>query len=181
MSKPGEVFLEALRVAASCQAEVLLLASTGMIAARMGVFDAGTRSKIARFHFAFLNPCICLQLNQYYSVERLYQWGWMVFCISLLHNLLGALLGWLGGHILGFGAERRSLLVLTTAFGNVGALPFVLIVPIVLNWSITKPDPQAHARGLGVIGLYLLGWFLTFFTFGISYVSRLSARLAPSL
>ena len=172
------IFLEALRVAASCQAEVLLLASTGMIAAHMGVFDAVTRSKIAKFHFAFLNPCICLQLNQYYSVERLQQWGWMVFFVSLLHVLLGALLGWIGGRALGFGVEKRSLLVLTTAFGNVGALPFVLIVPIVLNWSVTKVNPQAHETGLGVIGLYLLGWFLTFFTCGIAFVTRLSQRLA---
>ena len=180
MPDMGAIFLEALRVAASCQAEVLLLASTGMIAAHMGIFDAATRSKIAKFHFAFLNPCICLQLNQYYSVERLAQWGWMVFCVSLLHVVLGALLGWIGGRALGFDTEKRSLLVLTTAFGNVGALPFVLIVPIVLNWSVTKASPAAHETGLGVIGLYLLGWFLTFFTCGVAYVNRLSRSLCAT-
>ena len=122
------IFLESIRVATACQAEVLILAGTGIIAGAMGVLDAGHRAAIARFHFLFLNPCICLQLNQYYSVERLRHWGGAVIILSVLHVAFGGAIGWFGGRILGFRSPRRELLILTTAFGNVGALPFVLIV-----------------------------------------------------
>ena len=46
-------------------------------------------------------------------------------------------------------SERRVLLVLTTAYGNCGALPFVLILPIVKNWYITRDDPESLETGLG--------------------------------
>ena len=41
----------------------------------------------------------------------------------------------------------------TTAFGNCGALPFVLLLPIVRQWPVTRDDPKAQETGLAAIGV----------------------------
>jgi len=132
---------------------------------------------LSRFHIKFLNKCIILQLNQFYSAERLLAW-FPVIIVALMHLALGAALGWLGGRRLK--SPRRELLILTTAFGNCGALPFVLIMPIISNWSVTRATPDAAVEtGFGVIGLYLGTWFVVFFTAGKRYVAHM-ARMTTS-
>ena len=81
--------------------------------------------------------------------------------------------------------SRRELLLLTTAFGNCGALPFVLVLPIVRAWPVTRDDPTAHETGLAVIGLYVLVWFVVFFSAGTAYCKRIRSastqqRAAPT-
>lgn len=146
-----DLFLESLAVAARCQATVGLLTGTGAAAAAFGVLDTATVRGLSKFHLKFLNKCIIFQLNQFYSVERLVLWS-CVPIVAIMHLALGAALGWLGGRLLR--SPRRELLVLTTTFGNCGALPFVLIIPIIRNWSVTRDAPdEALETGFGVIGL----------------------------
>jgi len=166
------LFLESLMVAGKCQAQVALLTGTGAAAACLNILDRATVKSLSRFHLTFLNKCIILQLNQYYSLERLIRWA-PVILVALLHIFLGAALGALGGRFVK--SPRKELLVLMTAFGNCGALPFVLILPVVRNWKSTRDDPFALQTGFGVIGLYLGTWFCVFFSFGKAYAARIGS------
>ena len=122
-----------------------------------------------------LQSSLILSLNQSFTLERLLRWS-PVLLMALVHILIGAGLGMLAGRVLRLASPRRELLVLTTAYGNCGALPFVLVLPIVQQWPVTRDDPRAHETGLAVIGLYLVVWFCAFFSAGTWYAARIGAR-----
>ena len=167
------LFVEALSVAAKCQAEVAIIAGTGIAAAAWGILEGSTLKSLSKFHLTFLQPALILQLSRFYSLDKIVAWG-AVSLLCWVHIAIGAALGWCGATLCRFRAERRVLLVLTTAYGNCGALPFVLILPIVKNWYITRDDPESLETGLGVIGLYLAGWFTSFFTVGTALARQVT-------
>ena len=169
------LFVEALSVAARCQAEVAIIAGTGIAASAWGILESSTLKSLSKFHLTFLQPALVLQLSRFYSFDKIVAWG-AASLLCWVHIAIGAALGWCGATLFRFRAERRVLLVLTTAYGNCGALPFVLILPIVKNWSITRDDPESLETGLGVIGLYLAGWFTSFFTVGTALARQVTPR-----
>jgi predicted permease len=170
------LFFESLGVAASCQAEVGLICGAGIAAAKKGLLTPAVLSSLSRFHLLVLNPCIILQLFAYYSLERLRRW-WPVALLALAHILLGFALGWICACRLP--SPRRELMSLIVAFGNCGSLPFVLVLPIVSRWSLTRDRPEALETGLGTIGIYLGVWMITFFSLGKAWVRRI-AKVASS-
>ena len=171
------ILLTALGVAAKAQAEVILIMSAGIAASAYGLLGPANISNAAKLYLVVLQPCLMFSLTRSFSLERLASF-WPVLVISLVHIALGAVLGWLVSRALRLPSPRRELLLLTTAFGNCGALPFVLVLPIVRAWPVTRDDPTAHETGLAVIGLYVLVWFVVFFSAGTAYCKRI--RSAPT-
>ena len=166
------LFVEAICVAAAAQATVGVIAGIGIAASASGVLVGDTMKTLSQFHLLFLQPCVILQLSRYYSLERVASWG-STTLLSWVHIALGGVLGWSAAGLAKLDRERKALLALSTAYGNCGALPFVLILPIVLNWSVTRESETALETGLGVIGLYLTGWFVSFFTIGKAFAERI--------
>jgi predicted permease len=100
---------------------------------------------------------------------------------SLLFLLVGALLGKIAALLLRLRPPHSKMLVLCTTFGNVGALPYVLIPPIVANWSLVANDPEAIGKGFAAISLFALPWGITLFSFGQRYATSLAQRVSPAL
>ena len=119
------ILLTALGVAAKAQAEVILIMSAGIAASAYGLLGPANISNAAKLYLVVLQPCLMFSLTRSFSLERLASF-WPVLVISLVHIALGAVLGWLVSRALRLPSPRRELLLLTTAFGNCGALPFVL-------------------------------------------------------
>lgn len=165
----------AVQVAAKAQAEVMVIFFAGAIAASMGLFTSKNLPLVSKFQLAILQPCLILSLNQSFTLAHLYAWS-PVLVVALIHISLGAALGQLGARLLRVQSPRSELLVLTTAFGNCGALPFVLVLPIVRQWPVTRDDPAAAETGLAVIGLYLFVWFVVFFSVGTHYVGLVGSK-----
>ena len=166
------LMLTALEVAAKAQAEVLVLFGAGAFASATDLLPPTLLPAASKLQLLLLQPCLLLTLNQSFTVARLLAWS-PVLALAAVHIGLGAILGLAAGRLLRLRTPRRELLILTSAFGNVGALPFVLVLPIVRQWPVTRDDPQAHETGLAVIGMYLITWFLMFFTVGVAYCRRI--------
>ena len=171
---------QALVVAAKAQAEVAVLAGTGILAAAYGLLPREHLTAIAKLTLNLLQPALILSLNQNFTWSRLLSWS-PVIAVAVLHILLGALLGAGFGRLLRLTSPRRELLVLTTAFGNGGSLPFIFVLPIVSQWVATRDDPSAYETGMATIGLYLFAWMVSFFSAGTWYAKRILIKPNGSL
>lgn len=171
------MLLEALFVASTCQAQFVLICGTGVLAARQGMLNGATLGQVTRFYLRFLMPCIVLQLNQVFTLERTLRWCPIVF-VAVLHIAAGAVLGRLCAALFRLRSPLTECLTLVTAFGNCGSLPFVLVLPVVTGWSRSAADPDAFGKGMAIIGLYLTAWFVVFFTAGTAYLGTI-APLSP--
>jgi predicted permease len=146
------LMLTALKTAATAQAEVLTIMGAGVAASAYGLLPPTSLRIVAKLCLALLNPFLILSLNQSFSLNGLAKWS-PVIVIAAVHIGLGAALGLVASRLLRLRSPQRELCVLTTAFGNCGALPFVLVLPVVRTWPVTRDDPTAHDTGLAVIGL----------------------------
>ena len=180
------LFLEALEVAAVSLGEVAVICAIGCAAMAYGHLDGYTLRRVSRFMLRLLYPCLMLSLFRSFDADRLARWS-PVLLVAVLHVVGGAALGWLAASAMRLRAPHRQLTVVSSAFGNCAALPFVLAVPVVRNWSVTRDDPDALETAQGVIGLYLGAWCLLFFGFGQRYLqgaaeaARDDARTAAAL
>lgn len=167
--------LDAIGVAAKCQAQFVLICGTGVMAARQGVLNDASLHQFSRLWLTFLNPCIVLQLSQYFTAAHVWAWSpILVACCG--HVAIGAMLGRVGAWALKIQSPMAEALTMTCAFGNCGALPFVLVLPAVTNWKRAQADPGALEKGMCMIGLYLMAWFTLFFSVGVWYIDRLAVR-----
>lgn len=174
------IFVNALETAARCQCEVGLILATGVAAASTSILTPDNLVPLSKFHLNYLMPALILRLHEGFTLARLKAWG-TVSIVAVVHVALGALLGWLGGRVLRLNSQRRRILVLTTAFGNSAAMPFILIAPITLSWSVTRDDPDAQKTAYAAIGLYLAAWFVAFFSAGTAFASSFSSPSALGL
>jgi len=63
-----------------------------------------------------------------------------------------------------------KILILSTTFGNCGALPYVLLPPIVTNWKRVNANPEdALVEGFAVISLFATVWTMALFFIGRPY------------
>ncbi|EOD32190.1 hypothetical protein EMIHUDRAFT_202822 [Emiliania huxleyi CCMP1516] len=153
------LFLEALEVAAVSLGEVAVICAIGCAAMAYGHLDGYTLRRVSRFMLRLLYPCLMLSLFRSFDADRLARWS-PVLLVAVLHVVGGAALGWLAASAMRLRAPHRQLTVVSSAFGNCAALPFVLAVPVVRNWSVTRDDPDALETAQGVIGLYLGAWMI---------------------
>ena len=151
------MLLEALAVASKCQAQFVLICGTGVLGAQQGTLDAATLKNLTRFYLRYLMPCVVLQLNQVFTLERTLEWS-PVILAACAHIALGAALGRGCAWLLGLRTPHKECMTLISAFGNCGSLPFVLVLPVVTGWSRTAADLDAFGKGMALIGLYLTAW-----------------------
>ena len=167
------LIIDALRTAGAAQAEVLTIMGAGIVASHKGLLQPTNLPVVSKLCLSLLQPCLIFSLNQSFTLARVLSWSPVLF-VSCLHMLMGAALGHLASRAMGLRSPRRELITLTTAFGNCGALPFVLLPPIIRSWPVTRDDPSSEETGMAVIGLYLFMWFVVFFSCGIAYASCIS-------
>ena len=106
---------------------------------------------------------------------------WYVASVaSLLTLALGASVGKLSAKLLRLPQPYSQILVLCTTFGNVGALPYVLIPPIVLNWQRVSDDPNALLKGYGIISLYAIVWGLALFGLGPKFIESMRSAVVTA-
>ncbi len=172
----GTLFAQAVAVSVYANVEALLISAAGAFAVHRQVIGPGDLKAIGRMCIKVLFPALSFSFFQTYSAELLLKWS-SAALISGLSLILGALLGLLGGRLLRLPRPYDKMLVLCTTFGNVGALPFVLVPPIVTNWRRVKDDPAAIDKGFSIIPVYAIIWSLALFGAGKPYA--LSMRAAP--
>lgn len=152
----SEVLAEAALLAFYSTAEAVTIVLFGVGARWMGYLDGNINGRLSRFCMRLTNPVLCLSLYSFFSASKLARW-WPVPIVATLHIALGALLGRLAGALLRLQPPHRQILVMSVGFANCGAIPFVLVVPLFLQWSRTKDDPQALGDAFSVSGATACG------------------------
>ncbi|CAE6934022.1 PILS5 [Symbiodinium sp. CCMP2456] len=113
-------------------------------------------------------PVFAFSNFRVYSVEMLGKW-YMACVGSAIVMIIGALMGQLGAFILRLRPPYSKILILSTTFGNCGALPYVLLPPIVSNWKRVNGNPEdALAEGFAVISFATV-WTMALFFLGRPY------------
>ena len=149
--------------------EAAVLQITGAYGSHAGHLDDPTLKRLSRFMMALLYPSLMLSLFESYDVDRLARWS-PILLVALAHVSIGASLGAVSARLLRIPPPLSQFLVVSCAFGNVAALPFVLIVPAVENWSVTRSLAHPKEDALGIVGLYLGCWCICFFGVGLPYL-----------
>ena len=143
---------DSLIVAAQCQAQFVCITAVGAIGAARNILDASALSLLSRIYLRLLLPCLMLGLSTSFSAERLQEWS-PILVVACGHTVLGFGLGRLTALAMRLQSPHTELLVLTTAFGNCGSLPFVLVLPVATNWKAMQDHPGALSEGMAIIGL----------------------------
>lgn len=178
----SSLLLESAQVASFAIGEMVLIAACGALAARLGYLDNETMRPLARAMMRLLFPCVMLSASRSYTADRLSRW-WVVVIVGWVHIAMGAAVGLVGATLLRVRAPRRQMLVLSCAFGNVGALPFVLSGPIVANYGRASAGfASTHVAAdaaHGIVALYTSAWVLAFFTVGQRYAATMAPPAPP--
>ena len=186
-SDSTSLFLEAMRVSGYSSMEFLILVLTGAFACHIGYIDEHCKSKLALLSMRLGFPCITLSMCAQLFNRKVQRWS-VVLLIALLQQIIGGSLGFL------FAAMMRLKPPPPTAgvwlcVANQGAIPLVLVAPVVALWSRANEVPDPAGDAMAVIGLFIMVWCMTFFSIGKMYVStaieprqpRTGRRPGPSL
>ncbi|CAJ1372908.1 unnamed protein product [Effrenium voratum] len=178
------LFAEALLVSVYANVEVLLICCAGIYAVHRGVVPPEGLKILSRLIVEILFPFLAFSNFRAYSWELLGEW-YLAGVGCFLTMVLGALLGKLGTLLLRLEPPYSKIFILSTTFGNVGALPYVLLPNIVSNWKHVSDVPETLYEGYGIISLCALVWNLVLFGLGRPYAlsglaEKESASEAPS-
>ena len=169
-SDSTSLFLEAMRVSGYSSMEFLILVLTGAFACHIGYIDERCKSKLALLSMRLGFPCITFSMYASFSASKVQRWS-VVLLIALLQQIIGGSLGFLFAAMMRLKPPHRQLLVFGCAFANQGAIPFVLVAPVVALWSRANEVPDPAGDAMAVIGLFIMVWCMTFFSIGKMYVS----------
>ena len=175
----SSLFVDAVRVSFYANTEALLITAAGAFAVYRKVLAPDDLKVLGATAIKILFPCLAFSFFQDYSPEMLAKW-YVAFVCSLLSLILGFALGQLGARVLCLPQPYDRMLVLCTTFGNIGALPYVLVPPIAANWALVANDVEAVDKGRSIIQLYALAWSLTLFSLGKPYALAMRETPLPS-
>ena len=157
------LFTEALTVAAHANLSVFLICAVGALAVYLKFLNGEALKRVAGLMIRLLYPMLTFSMFDAYSAERLARWS-PALVVGACHLLLGFALGQLFARLLRLQPQERICLVLTTTFGNCGALPFILSLVVVQRWRRVADTPGALESAYGIIALYASVWILMMFT-----------------
>lgn len=166
------MFWEAIEVSLVSNAQIVCLAAAGSLAVRVGLIDRPKSKDLSRLAVTLLNPALKFSMFPVYSLERIGRWS-PVMAVSIAHTLVGAGMGALASSLCRLGTPHRQLLIMCSALGNVIALPFVLVVPVVSGWRLVRDQPGAAKEAYGIISLYILPVALAAFSIVRQYIETL--------
>lgn len=170
------LFVESVLVALYANTEALLVAGAGVFAVANKIVSGPDLKILARLLVKILFPLFTFSNFRIYSVEKIAAWYVASIC-SILFMAIGALMGWVAGCLFGLRAPYSKMLVLSTTFGNVGALPYVLIPPIVSNWQLVSSQQEENLlKGFAIIALFAGVWGLVLFSAGQRYALSMAPR-----
>lgn len=170
------LFVESVLVALYANTEALLVAGAGVFAVANKIVSGPDLKILARLLVKILFPLFTFSNFRIYSVDKIAAWYVASIC-SILFMAIGALMGWLAGCLFGLRAPYSKMLVLSTTFGNVGALPYVLIPPIVSNWQLVSSQREENLlKGFAIIALFAGVWGLVLFSAGQRYALSMAPK-----
>ena len=115
-----------LFVAARAMGRVLFIIGVGSVAAQSGLLDKPARSTLANFNLNLFFPALYLSVAGHYGAYDLVRYA-PLWIGSLLHILVGYGLALVAARLFHLQPQDRTFLLIMTAFGNCGGLPFVLM------------------------------------------------------
>ena len=115
-----------LFVAARAMGRVLFIIGVGSAAAQSGLLDKPARSCLANFNLNVFFPALYLSVAGHYGASDLVRYAPLMVA-SLLHILVGYGLALVAARLFRLQPQDRTFLLIMTAFGNCGGLPFVLM------------------------------------------------------
>jgi predicted permease len=134
------LLVEAILVSVSANAQVLVIVLSGVYAAHRRMIDREVLVKMSTVVLRIGFPCLAFSMLASYDAERVRAWS-PVLLVALCVQALGGLLGLAAAKLLCLAPPEKQLLVLSTTYGNNGALPFVLTYPV-----REPPTPRLYHR-----------------------------------
>lgn len=149
--------------------EALLICCAGAYAMHKQIVSPPDLKSFSKVLLEVFFPVFAFSNFRVYSVEMLGKW-YMACVVSAIVMIIGALMGQLGAFLLRLQPPYSKILILSTTFGNCGALPYVLLPPIVSNWKRVNENPEdALVEGFAVISLFATVWTMALFFIGRPY------------
>ena len=118
--------ISTLFVAARAMGRVLFIIGVGSAAAQSGLLDKPARSCLANFNLNLFFPALYLSVAGHYGAYDLICYA-PLWIGSLLHIALGYGLALFTSRLFGLQQQDKTFVLIMTAFGNCGGLPFVLM------------------------------------------------------
>ena len=118
--------ISTLFVAARAMGRVLFIIGVGSAAAQSGLLDKPARSCLANFNLNLFFPALYISVAGHYGAYDLIRYA-PLWIGSLLHIVLGYGLALVTARLFGFQQQDKTFVLIMTAFGNCGGLPFVLM------------------------------------------------------
>ncbi|CAE7458028.1 PILS5 [Symbiodinium sp. CCMP2592] len=172
------LFTEAILVSVYANSEALLICCAGAYAMHKQIVSPPDLKSFSKVLLEVFFPVFAFSNFRVYSVEMLGKW-YMACVGSAIVMIIGALMGQLGAFILRLQPPYSKILILSTTFGNCGALPYVLLPPIVSNWKRVNANPEdALVEGFAVISLFATVWTMALFFIGRPYALSMKPQTA---
>ena len=118
--------ISTLFVAARAMGRVLFIIGVGSAAAQSGLLDKPARSCLANFNLNLFFPALYISVAGHYGAYDLIRYA-PLWIGSLLHIALGYGLALVTARLFGLQQQDKTFVLIMTAFGNCGGLPFVLM------------------------------------------------------
>lgn len=152
-----------------CVAKLVLLMGSGLYLAVRGKLDGQGVKSINVVAMQLLVPCqLFVSLCQASSLEALTQF-WVLPVAAACHIALGFLLGGTVARASRLEAQKAPTFVMSSAFANANAFPFVLLGTVVDE--LMPGNAEAKMHGNACIGFYLLCWSFACWTVGYTYMA----------
>ena len=138
--------ISTLFIAARAMGRVLFIIGVGSAAAQSGLLDKPARSCLANFNLNLFFPALYLSVAGHYGAYDLIRYA-PLWIGSLLHIVLGYGLALVTARLFGLQQQDKTFLLIMTAFGNCGGLPFVLMQAVCASsWEPVADMHEPVAR-----------------------------------
>eukprot|EP00899_Mesostigma_viride_P005630 jgi/Mesvir1/15068/Mv14716-RA.2 len=153
-------------------AQLFVVSAVGVIAGQAGLLHTKFLRDASRLSLAVFSPAFVLAMTKYYGLDQL--WRWLPLpLISFATIFIGAGMAKVGSMMMGLDPDDTCMAVVSTAFVNTGAVPFVLIDGLLKTWEpLEHAQPGTRERAYAMIMVYTVPWYFMIYSFGIQYMNR---------
>ena len=164
-------FLELLPYSSKAVISIFLIALAGVFLVRSKIISKEALKVLGSLIIYIFLPCLLFhKIAVSVSWEQLREY-WVFPMTCVIYIFSGLLLGWITAKICKPRKEIEKGVIAAIAFNNSGYIPIALVAGITAVFPVFISDPQAKAKAIAFIAIYLLGFSPILWTIGYSLIS----------
>lgn len=158
---------------------VVLACAAGAWLARRGILHREGVASLSSVVFKLMLPCLLFsKISSGFTAEDICNW-WILPVMAIFYNLIGMSMGQGIRRVFKVQDESKEAVVAACTFANSGYLPMTLIAALYGVSAGTGQDPQAAARGIAYISVYLVAQSPFLWGWGYPYLGGKTGGWPP--